>query len=73
MGAAVISDTDVFRAADFRNSRRAPPVRSSDFVGHFASLGHRNAYLRQARGKRRRGTAAAVIALAPLAARVDGA
>jgi hypothetical protein len=55
MGAAVISDTDVFRVADFRNSRRAPPVSSPDFVGHFASLGQINAYLRQARSKRRKG------------------
>ena len=53
MGAAVISDTDVFRAADFRNSRRAPPVSSPEFVGHFASLGQMNAYLGQARRKRR--------------------
>jgi hypothetical protein len=54
MGAAVISDTDVFRAADFRSGRRAPPVSSPDFVGHFASLGQINAHLRQARSRRRK-------------------
>jgi hypothetical protein len=54
MGAAVISDTDVFRTVDFRNSRRAPPVSSPQFVGHFASLGQMNAYLGQARRRRQR-------------------
>jgi hypothetical protein len=53
MGAALISATDVFRVADFRNSRRTAPLRSSDFVGHFASLGQMNANLRQARSNRR--------------------
>ena len=54
MGAAVVSNTDLFRAADFRNNRR-PPVSSLTFAGHFASLGQVNSYLRRSRpGGRRR-------------------
>ena len=48
MGAAVVSNTDLFRAADFRPNRR-PPVSSLNFAGHFASLGQVNAYLVKAR------------------------
>ena len=50
MGAAVISDTDLFRAADFRPNRR-PPASSLTFRGHFASLGQINDYLVKARGR----------------------
>jgi hypothetical protein len=48
MGAAVVSDTDMFRAADFRPNRR-PPAASLTFAGHFASLGQINDYLMKAR------------------------
>jgi len=48
MGAAVVSITDLFRAADFRANRR-PPASSLTFAGHFASLGQMNAYLMKAR------------------------
>ena len=53
MGAAVVSDTDLFRAADFRPGRR-PAVSSPTFAGHFASLGQINDYLVKARGHGRR-------------------
>ncbi len=43
-GAAVVANTDLFRAADFRGNRRSP-VSSLTFAGHFASLGQVNAYL----------------------------
>jgi len=48
MGAAVISVTDLFRAADFRPSRR-PPVAALRYAGHFASIGQINEYLRRVR------------------------
>jgi hypothetical protein len=52
MGAAVVSDTDLFRAADFWPNRR-PPASSLTFAGHFASLGQINDYLVKARGRPR--------------------
>lgn len=52
MGSAVVSDTDLFRGADFRPNRR-PPVYSLNFAGHFASLGHINDYLIRGRAKPR--------------------
>jgi hypothetical protein len=66
MGAAVVSNTDLFRAADFRSNRR-PPTPLLTFAGHFASLGQVNAHLkknrrrepqqRRAEVRRRRGSA----------------
>ena len=56
LGAAVISCTDLFRAADFKRERRAPGDGS--FVGYFASLGQVNEYLgkrRWGKGRQRRG------------------
>ena len=49
MGAAVVSATDLFRAADFRATRR-PPAALLSFAGNFASLGQINDYLVKARG-----------------------
>ena len=48
MGVAVVSDTDLFRAADFRHRVKLvlPPAT---FVGHFASLGQINDYLTKRR------------------------
>ncbi len=43
MGAAVVSRTDLFRAADFRASQRVPTALS--VAGHFASFGQINAWL----------------------------
>lgn len=51
MGAAVVSATDLFRAADFRPTRR-PPAASLSFSGNFASLGQINDYLKASRGAR---------------------
>ncbi len=48
MGAAVVSRTDLFRAADFRAARRVPAALT--FAGHFASLGQINAWLLEERG-----------------------
>lgn len=45
MGAAVISNTDLFRPGDFDRERKAPPVSSPFYVGHFASIGHVNGFL----------------------------
>lgn len=50
MGAAVVSSSDLFRAADFRPSRRAP-ASALNFAGHFASIGQVNDYLVKARGR----------------------
>ncbi|MGD0499447.1 MAG: hypothetical protein ABSC23_13530 [Bryobacteraceae bacterium] len=50
LGVAVISNTDLFRAADFRAARRPPSGPALRFAGHFASLGQINAYLRRNRG-----------------------
>ena len=58
MGTAVVSRTDLFRAADFRASRRLPH-RSLRFIGHFASLGQINGYLIEARRSVRAGRARA--------------
>jgi hypothetical protein len=44
MGAAVVSDTDLFRAADFR-PRVGQALPPATFAGHFASLGQINDYL----------------------------
>jgi hypothetical protein len=54
MGTAVISVSDLFRRRDFdpRRNVRAP-VRSAEFVGQFASLGHMNAQLQKRRLLRR--------------------
>ncbi len=54
MGVAVISRTDLFRRADFRQDRRAPPTWSPGFVGNFASIGQVNAFLIASRPRRRR-------------------
>ena len=43
MGVAVIAKTDLFCGADFRRDRLRP--RGAAFHGHFASIGHVNAYL----------------------------
>jgi hypothetical protein len=48
MGAAVVSATDLFRAADFRPVRRVP-ASALAFAGHFASLGQINDYLMRSR------------------------
>jgi hypothetical protein len=61
LGVAVISNTDLFRAADFRAARCQPRGPALRFAGHFASLGQINAYLRKTRGRparRRRGAGA---------------
>ncbi len=47
MGAAVVSRTDLFRAADFRAWRRVPAALN--FAGNFASLGQINAWLLKTR------------------------
>jgi hypothetical protein len=52
-GAAVISNTDLFRPSDFKRERLPPDLANPAFVGYFASLGQVNDYLRQ----RRRGKA----------------
>ena len=54
MGVAVISNTDLFRGADFRAGRRAPPRSSPTYAGDFASLGHVNAFLLEQRRSRKR-------------------
>jgi len=48
MGAAVVSDTDLFRAADFR-PRVGQALPPATFIGHFASLGQINDYLTKRR------------------------
>ena len=55
MGVAVISNTDLFRGSDFRAGRRAPPLSSPSYAGHFTSLGHVNAFLLERRRLRKRG------------------
>ncbi len=55
MGVAILSETDLFRPADFRRNRRPPPVTSPTFAGHFASIAHVNAYLLARRSALRRG------------------
>ena len=49
MGTAVISASDLFRRRDFDPKRRPPNLRTARPTGHFASLGHMNAYLRRRR------------------------
>lgn len=54
MGAAVISETQLFRPRDFSRRRPAPARKSEGFQGLFASLEDLNAYLRRTRfGPRR--------------------
>ena len=49
MGCAVIARTAQFRAPDFHRYRRAPSLRSPQFVGLFGSLEEVNVFLRQAK------------------------
>jgi hypothetical protein len=51
LGAAVISNTDLFRSTDFKRDLRPPTFSDPTFAGYFASLGHVNHYLNKARGK----------------------
>lgn len=51
LGAAVISNTDLFRATDFKRDLRPPAFSDPSFAGYFASLGHANRYLSKRRGK----------------------
>ena len=51
MGVAVISATDLFRARDFKPSRRAPG-ENAPYVGLFASLVDLNDWLGKKRGGR---------------------
>ena len=51
MGVAVISSSDLFRRRDFRPRRSPPPLRRDRYIGQFASIGHLNARLRQARAR----------------------
>ena len=44
-GAAVISNTDLFRWRDFRPERRPPALEAGSFTGYFASLEEVNDYL----------------------------
>ena len=50
MGAAVISNTDMFRARDLHRHRGAPSESDPSFAGYFASLEHLNEYLARHRG-----------------------
>jgi hypothetical protein len=52
MGSAVISRTDLFRPGDFRRDRRRRVDPGARFAGHFASIGHVNAFLQKDRDKR---------------------
>jgi len=52
MGAAVISNSDLFRRRDFSPRRNAAPARDAEFAGQFASLGHLNGHLRKRRKPR---------------------
>jgi hypothetical protein len=54
MGAAVISNTDLFRASDFRRNRRPPPASSPSFAGYFASIGQINGFLLKQRKRHAR-------------------
>ena len=49
MGAAVISKSDLFRRRDFSARRPPRPPRTARFAGQFASLGHVNQHLQNAR------------------------
>lgn len=49
MGIAVISSSDLFRRRDFRPRRCPPPAARSRYIGQFASIGHLNARLNEAR------------------------
>jgi hypothetical protein len=51
LGAAVISNTDLFRAADFKRDLKPPTFSDPTFAGYFASLGHINLHLSAARRK----------------------
>jgi hypothetical protein len=53
MGAAVIAETQLFRARDFSRRRVAPARKAEGFQGLFASLEDLNAYLRRTRGRPR--------------------
>ena len=55
MGTAVIAASDLFRRRDFDPRRKQPALRTAEFAGQFASLGHLNAQLlkRRSRGVRR--------------------
>ena len=52
MGAAVISNTDLFRPSDFRRNRRPPPASSPSCAGYFASIGQMNGFLMKQREPR---------------------
>jgi hypothetical protein len=49
MGGAVISKSDLFRRRDFSARRPPRPPRTARFAGQFASLGHLNQHLQNAR------------------------
>jgi len=49
MGVAVISSSDLFRQRDFKLWQRPPDRERAVYLGQFASIGHINAGLRQAR------------------------
>ncbi len=51
MGAAVISQTDLFRHADFHRDVLPPRATDPSFVGLFASMGHVNDYLLRSRAR----------------------
>lgn len=51
-GAAVISNTDLFRQSDFRRDRKPPMLTTHSFIGYFASLGDVNEYLKLRRASR---------------------
>jgi len=54
MGAAVISETSLFRARDFSPRRRIPGAGQGGFAGYFASLEEVNRYLLRRRSQGRR-------------------
>ena len=45
LGAAVISNTQLFRERDFARTRRPPEPSDPSFAGYFASIGHLNQHL----------------------------
>ena len=51
LGAAVISNTDLFHSSDFKSSLKPPTFSDPTFAGYFASLGHANQYLTKRRRK----------------------
>ena len=53
MGTAVIAASDLFRRRDFHARPVAPPPRSADFAGQFASMGALNEQLKQRRKGRK--------------------